>query len=167
MAALEEAFGDVIQRQITDDASFERWKGSSARKEIVAFVTRLNNSCVNKSNLRLDEAPPQVRKLMDALRAIAKGCDQYLPKPGEARRYGSPMFRDWHAWLVQTTPELVASLNLVDDARYGAVLIDEASQFPTTPPRRGPARAASLTFCLLYTSPSPRDVEESRMPSSA
>ena len=23
------------------------------------------------------------------------------------------------------------------------------------------------TFCLLYTSPSPRDVEESRMPSSA
>ena len=26
---------------------------------------------------------------------------------------------------------------------------------------------AQLTFCLLYTSPSPRDVEESRMPSSA
>ena len=24
-----------------------------------------------------------------------------------------------------------------------------------------------LNFCLLYTSPSPRDVEESRMPSSA
>ena len=29
-----------------------------------------------------------------------------------------------------------------------------------------PATAES-TFCLLYTSPSPRDVEESRMPSSA
>ena len=27
--------------------------------------------------------------------------------------------------------------------------------------------ASLLTFCLLYTSPSPRDVEESRMPSSA
>ena len=25
----------------------------------------------------------------------------------------------------------------------------------------------TLTVCLLYTSPSPRDVEESRMPSSA
>ena len=24
-----------------------------------------------------------------------------------------------------------------------------------------------ISFCLLYTSPSPRDVEESRMPSSA
>ena len=27
--------------------------------------------------------------------------------------------------------------------------------------------AKSITSCLLYTSPSPRDVEESRMPSSA
>ena len=26
---------------------------------------------------------------------------------------------------------------------------------------------AEIIFCLLYTSPSPRDVEESRMPSSA
>ena len=29
------------------------------------------------------------------------------------------------------------------------------------------ARAESFPTCLLYTSPSPRDVEESRMPSSA
>ena len=29
------------------------------------------------------------------------------------------------------------------------------------------ARAKKATACLLYTSPSPRDVEESRMPSSA
>ena len=29
------------------------------------------------------------------------------------------------------------------------------------------ARIASNILCLLYTSPSPRDVEESRMPSSA
>ena len=28
-------------------------------------------------------------------------------------------------------------------------------------------RKEEVTFCLLYTSPSPRDVEESRMPSSA
>ena len=121
MAALEEAFGDVIQRQITDDASFDKWKTSAARREIVAFVTRLNNSCVNKPNLTIDAAPPQVRKLMDALRAIAKGCDQYLPKPGEARRYGSPMFRDWHAWLVSSTPELVSSLG-ADNAELSARL---------------------------------------------
>ena len=29
------------------------------------------------------------------------------------------------------------------------------------------AKAATPRICLLYTSPSPRDVEESRMPSSA
>ena len=121
MAALEEAFGDVIQRQITDDASFDKWKASAARREIVAFVTRLNNSCVNKQNLTIDAAPPTVRKLMDALRQIAKGCDQYLPKPGEARRYGSPMFRDWHAWLVSSTPELVSSLG-ADNAELSARL---------------------------------------------
>ena len=28
-------------------------------------------------------------------------------------------------------------------------------------------KSIQLEFCLLYTSPSPRDVEESRMPSSA
>ena len=28
-------------------------------------------------------------------------------------------------------------------------------------------KSGDLSFCLLYTSPSPRDVEESRMPSSA
>ena len=121
MAALEEAFGDVIQRQNTDDASFDKWKTSSARREIVAFVTRLNTSCVNKPNLSIDAAPPQVRKLMDALRQIATGCDQYLPKPGEARRYGSPMFRDWHAWLVTTAPGLLASLGS-DSAELAARL---------------------------------------------
>ena len=32
---------------------------------------------------------------------------------------------------------------------------------------RGVRVEKELTSCLLYTSPSPRDVEESRMPSSA
>ena len=31
----------------------------------------------------------------------------------------------------------------------------------------GPVRAALATACLLYTSPSPRDLSTSRMPSSA
>ena len=31
----------------------------------------------------------------------------------------------------------------------------------------GPKSLAQSWICLLYTSPSPRDVEESRMPSSA
>ena len=37
----------------------------------------------------------------------------------------------------------------------------------TIPTASGKSLVAHLTICLLYTSPSPRDVEESRMPSSA
>ena len=33
--------------------------------------------------------------------------------------------------------------------------------------RKSYAESAKAMLCLLYTSPSPRDVEESRMPSSA
>ena len=33
--------------------------------------------------------------------------------------------------------------------------------------RRGKVRRAKLFYCLLYTSPSPRDSDQSRMPSSA
>ena len=33
--------------------------------------------------------------------------------------------------------------------------------------RKDTVELAEYTICLLYTSPSPRDVEESRMPSSA
>ena len=33
--------------------------------------------------------------------------------------------------------------------------------------RKGDIRMCQYLLCLLYTSPSPRDVEESRMPSSA
>ena len=44
------------------------------------------------------------------------------------------------------------------------VKLDRMSQMPTYLPGFGPEEDM---FCLLYTSPSPRDVEESRMPSSA
>ena len=40
----------------------------------------------------------------------------------------------------------------------------QPKQRPSSSERISPAR---LGICLLYTSPSPRDVEESRMPSSA
>ena len=33
--------------------------------------------------------------------------------------------------------------------------------------KTNPVLADEIKYCLLYTSPSPRDVEESRMPSSA
>ena len=40
-------------------------------------------------------------------------------------------------------------------------------QVATEVPGRSPEEVERFVTCLLYTSPSPRDVEESRMPSSA
>ena len=56
--------------------------------------------------------------------------------------------------------------NAVD---FGDLLTPSSSQYPNTcaSPTRGIFSAGSPETCLLYTSPSPRDVEESRMPSSA
>ena len=48
---------------------------------------------------------------------------------------------------------------------YEVVFGNDARRAPPTPP---PCRWPTLiTFCLLYTSPSPRDKRQSRMPSSA
>ena len=53
---------------------------------------------------------------------------------------------------------------LVDeDALEGLAL----NRYPPPQPGVLVTRLASIYGCLLYTSPSPRDVEESRMPSSA
>ena len=44
---------------------------------------------------------------------------------------------------------------------------DNVILFPKIPRKRPNQKAAELDACLLYTSPSPRDAHESRMPSSA
>ena len=67
-----------------------------------------------------------------------------LPQEAEARH---------RAWL--------------EAGRHGGMAYLEAPE-RFHPRKRFPwAKSALLLFCLLYTSPSPRDVEESRMPSSA
>ena len=44
-------------------------------------------------------------------------------------------------------------------------IVDEEEYMPD--PYTGKREVSCASCCLLYTSPSPRDVEESRMPSSA
>ena len=51
-------------------------------------------------------------------------------------------------------------LNIENNAILLDVLRDQAGSL-------GTKRGCDMGTCLLYTSPSPRDVEESRMPSSA
>ena len=51
----------------------------------------------------------------------------------------------------------------LDDLREAVNTLEDAGRIG----RRVLGGAHPLKTCLLYTSPSPRDVEESRMPSSA
>ena len=48
-----------------------------------------------------------------------------------------------------------------------AAAVKPAASAPSKPAPAKPAQAPSPTACLLYTSPSPRDKRQSRMPSSA
>ena len=56
------------------------------------------------------------------------------------------------------TKNIVKELNLSDAAQAKKYVVDLCKQM---------IQASKDMDCLLYTSPSPRDVEESRMPSSA
>ena len=59
---------------------------------------------------------------------------------------------------LRRTINLGNALEAPVEGDWGMVI--ESEYFPTI-------KSAGFTACLLYTSPSPRDVEESRMPSSA
>ena len=66
-------------------------------------------------------------------------------------------------WPSLMGQEIVSAPEVVEDASFDAQLaLYEAQQSYITD-----LAGRFATGCLLYTSPSPRDVEESRMPSSA
>ena len=69
------------------------------------------------------------------------------PEPGSRRRGGPDRFADLRQWQPKT--------------RLGRMVMNgEILNY-------NQAMATGLPICLLYTSPSPRDAESSRMPSSA
>ena len=59
---------------------------------------------------------------------------------------------------------LTAAITSVLSSKFGGAA-KEYEDIDAAPEEK--ARGITINTCLLYTSPSPRDVEESRMPSSA
>ena len=70
-------------------------------------------------------------------------------------------------WGTQNTPQdAYEQIDMALD--YGVNFIDTAEMYPTTPQGKDTqGDTERIIGCLLYTSPSPRDAHESRMPSSA
>ncbi|KAH8073044.1 phosphatase activator [Aureococcus anophagefferens] len=87
---------------IKDDANFKLWLKSKSRAALVTFAQRLNASCVGKRSVDEADASGAPRRLMAMLGTIAAGCDAFTPVAGEPRRYGSPKFREWHAFGNET-----------------------------------------------------------------
>ena len=95
------------------------------------------------------------------------GHDPELTEVGPGTPLGEYMRRFWHP--------VCMTLELTDTPRFLKILGEELVCFRDGSGRIGLLhahcvhRGASLEYgnCLLYTSPSPRDTERSRMPSSA
>ena len=77
-------------------------------------------------------------------------------------RIGRNVMRGWISRGADTGIEIVG-VNATSDPKTSAHLLTYDSILG----KLDPSVKIDTTDCLLYTSPSPRDVEESRMPSSA
>ena len=75
---------------------------------------------------------------------------------------------DWLTCLLLLSVGLYLDRQPPFEQYIGNRLTDPAISYPHTPPERQQVTATQLIYiCLLYTSPSPRDRQKSRMPSSA
>ena len=86
-------------------------------------------------------APTHWEEALDASAVSRPGTTQYEPGP------------TWEAWE--------------DELREEHEYDDWESKLQASAKRDPAMRPARVTTCLLYTSPSPRDKRQSRMPSSA
>ena len=75
--------------------------------------------------------------------------------------------------LMRATAAAALALTLAPVFAQGVIKIGEVNSYKAQPAFLEPYKKGmelavdEINACLLYTSPSPRDVEESRMPSSA
>ena len=99
---------------------------------------------------RREAAMQRLEELPDNKWHLATDCDTVLPGREMPKRLRSEYRVDDLDTLAHMTEDVATQLIENDD--------DGLEHF---------VRAAELEFCLLYTSPSPRDRQKSRMPSSA
>ena len=88
-----------------------------------------------------------------------------MPTPLNFEFFGSALLRGLRHWQHGNKRAALETLVEFDGALFGR---KDCVVFAHTNARARPKLRAALTYdCLLYTSPSPRDLSTSRMPSSA
>ena len=97
----------------------------------------------------------------------------WFQKPTKILNKSNPPFYKWFEDGVTNTCYNALDIH-IDQGRgqktaliYDSPITGNKSQFTYEELRSKVSKFAGALNCLLYTSPSPRDVEESRMPSSA
>ena len=115
----------------------------------------------------------EIKILLSAPRGFCAGVERAIEIVEKSiQKYGAPVY---------VRHEIVHNKYVVDDLKSkGAIFVEELEEIEdkTRPvifsahgvPKKIPedAKNYNMTYvCLLYTSPSPRDAHESRMPSSA
>ena len=133
----------VVVSGVDEDAVVAQLGGPGAAAEVVTELARAKADAVCR------ELDPQL-----AIDCVVIGCDSMLYVDGTlSGKPGTPeqALRQWNA-MAGKSGQLFTG-HCVVRMRDG-----EIAQTRT---------AAAVTTCLLYTSPSPRDLSTSRMPSSA
>ena len=76
-------------------------------------------------------------------------------------------FSKKHEWIELNGDIATVGITKHATEMLGDIVFVEVPESGKSVDKDGQAAVVESTNCLLYTSPSPRDVEESRMPSSA
>ena len=99
----------------------------------------------------------ELKILLSAPRGFCAGVERAIEIVEKSiQKYGSPVY---------VRHEIVHNKFVVDDLRNkGAIFVEELEEIED---KTRPVIFSAHGVCLLYTSPSPRDMRRSRMPSSA
>jgi len=137
--------------------------------ELFAFFDQTADADRNNDEPRMRAPTAANREAVERLEADVRAVRDAL----DAHRGAVPAVSDWHLLGPVPGTSLDDARNRVFAPERDGVLLDQEQEGRKWQPRPGFVDGKVHTWngtnsaCLLYTSPSPRDVEESRMPSSA
>jgi serine/threonine-protein phosphatase 2A activator len=109
------------RKRITTTSDIDHFHQSEAGKTFLGFIVGLSDSMVGKKLSDYCRESPMVLSICKVLDEMNTWIDQLPPKQQPAR-YGNPTYREWHTWLEERGPELMAKI-LPENLKAGAAEI--------------------------------------------